>query len=204
MAIAVMTFGPADLSGGDAIVQVADVLAGEQRAGKRVVALVSAMAGVTDQLLDSIKHGNYASVYTKLLAGHTSAARRLARDESARKVLIQDVTDILDSYNWLGISLVNRPPTPTEADNIATLGERLSARLLASNLQGRGVQAMTLNASELMVTGAASDAHVTRIQSRLLPLLDQGYLPISTISLGVSPPSVNLQELIVTAFRPAS
>ena len=201
MTVTVMIFGPADLSGGDAIVDLADGLAAERQGGKRIVAIVSAMAGVTDLLLDSIKHGNYASVYTKLLASHTSAARRLARDESARKVLIQDVADFLDSYNWLGKSLVNRTPTPAEADNIATLGERLSARLLAANLQGRGIQAMTLNASELVIAGSDAETQATRLRTRLLPLLDQGYLPISTASVGLQEQSAKLQTLILTALK---
>jgi aspartokinase len=204
MTVTVMSFSPADLSGGDAIVQVADVLAGERAASRQVVALVSAMAGVHDQLLDSIRHGNYASVYTKLLASHTSAARRLARDESARKVLIQDVADFLDSYNWLGKSLVNRTPTPAEADNIATLGERLSARLLAANLQGRGIQAMTLNAAELVASSNVAEERTQRMRARLNPLLEQGYLPISTSSIGINPLVFNLHETLQTALNPAS
>jgi bifunctional aspartokinase / homoserine dehydrogenase 1 len=203
MTVTVMIFGSADLSGGDAIVALADGLVAERQSGKRIIAIVSAMAGVTDLLMDSIKHGNYASVYTKLLASHTSAARRLARDEAARKVLIQDVADFLDSYNWLGKSLLNRTPTPTEADNIATLGERLSARLLAANLQGRGVQAMTLNATELVNTADDAQAQMNRIRSRLSPLLDQGYLPISTASIGLQEQSSKLQERILAALTPS-
>jgi bifunctional aspartokinase / homoserine dehydrogenase 1 len=197
-----MTFSPADLAGGDAIVQVADILAAERRAEKRVIAIVMAMAGVSELLLESIKHSNYASVYTKLLASHTSAARRLARDESARKVLIQDVTDILDSYNWLGKSLVNRTPTPAEADNIATLGERLSARMLAANLQGRGIQAMSLNATEIVTASGDAVAQANRIRAKLPGLLDQGYLPISTASVGLYPLSTSLQDLILSALNP--
>jgi aspartate kinase len=204
MTVTVMSFSPADLSGGDAIVQVADVLAEEHSAARQIVALVSAMAGVSDQLLDSIKHGNYASVYTKLLASHTSAARRLARDEAARKVLIQDVADFLDSYNWLGKSLVNRTPTPAEADTIATLGERLSARLLAANLQGRGIQAITLNASELGVANSTADERTQRMRARLTPLLQQGYLPISTTSIGLNPLIFNLQETLQAALNTSS
>jgi len=204
MTVSVITFGPADMSGGDAIVLVADRLAAERQTGKQVVAIVSAMAGVTDLLVDSIRHGNYASVYTKLLASHTSAARRLARDEGGRKVLIQDVTDILDSYNWLGKSLTNRTPTPSEADNIATLGERLSARLLAANLQGRGIQAMTLNAVEFIVRGGDAATHASYSRAKLTPLLDQQYLPIVTASFGTEAPSQTLQSIINAAFQDTS
>jgi len=199
MAVTVMTFGSVDLSGGDAIVLVADALAAERGAGKPVVAIVSAMAGVTEQLHDSIKHGNYASVYTKLLASHTSAARRLARDEAARKVLIQDVADFLDSYNWLGKSLTNRAPTPAEADNIATLGERLSARLLAANLQGRGIQAATVSASELFAPSDDVAVQAARVRARLAPLLEQGYLPIATASIGLQEHAAKLYDLILAS-----
>ncbi|MBZ0287142.1 MAG: hypothetical protein K8I30_05965, partial [Anaerolineae bacterium] len=133
----------------------------------------------------------------------TSAARRLARDESARKVLIQDVADFLDSYNWLGKSLANRPPTPAEADTIATLGERLCARLLAANLQGRGIQAITLNASELGVSSSSAEERHERMRARLNPLLAQGYLPISTTSVGIHPLLFNLQETLQAALNTA-
>jgi bifunctional aspartokinase / homoserine dehydrogenase 1 len=201
MTVTVMYFGPADMSGGDAIVLVADTLAAERQNGKQIVAIVTAMAGVSDMLLDSIRHGNYASVYTKLLASHTSAARRLARDESARKVLIQDVTDILDSYNWLGKSLANRSATPAESDNIATLGERLSARLLAANLQGRGIQTVTLNAAELLTQETGVDAQSKHVRAKLTPLLDQQYLLISTASFGVEVPAVKLETILTSTFQ---
>ncbi len=199
MTVTVISFNPADMYSGDSMLEVADLLAAAREAGKQVIALVTGMAGVTDQLMDSITQGNYRNVYTKLLAGHTSVARRMARDEAARKVLIQDVTDILDSYNWLGKSLVNRSPTPTEADNIITLGERLSARLLASNLGGRGIYATTLNASELISLGASEGDQIERIRSRLLPLLDQGYVVIITASVGINPLPKPLGDLILAA-----
>jgi aspartokinase len=202
MAVMVMSFSPAEMFGGDAMVQVADTLAAERGLGRSIVALVSAMAGVTDQLFDSIQQGNYRNVYTKLLASHTSAARRLARDEAARKVLIQDVTDILDSYSWLGKSLVNRPPTAAEADTIAALGERLSARLLAANLQGRGIHAVTLNATELIQSGAPPEAQTTRIQSRLMPLLDQGYIVVVAASTGTNTSVQDIQTAIQAACNP--
>jgi aspartate kinase len=188
MVFRLMNIGPTALDSGDSLYQIAGVLAAQSVTGARLVAVVPAMSGVTDLLLDSIRLGNYSNVYTKLLTSHKNAARRQGKDETARQVLIQDVTDMLDSYTWLGKSLANRGPTPSEQDTILLMGERLSARLLAASLQNRGVQTVALNASELLVrlNGLPTpDPAATRerAQSRLLPLLDQGSVVVVTASL---------------------
>jgi aspartate kinase len=163
----------AAIAGGETILQMADVLA---RQTGRSVAVVTAIAGVTDLLLESTRLGNYASVYTKLVTLHKNAARRIARDEADRRVLTQDMVDMLDTYSWLGKSLANRGPTQTEADSIAALGGRLAARLTAAALGTRGIRAVALNTSEIV--GNNLEGTQTKVKSRLLPLLEQGYLPV--------------------------
>ncbi|MBZ0281886.1 MAG: hypothetical protein K8L97_14190 [Anaerolineae bacterium] len=189
MVFRIMNFGPAALDSGDSLYQISGVLAAQSVTGTRIVAIVSAMLGVTDLLLDSIKLGNYSNVYTKLLTAHKNVARRQGKDELSRQVLIQDITDILDSYNWLGKSLSNRGPTPTEADTIALLGEKLCARLLAASLQNRGVRAVIFNAGELIARDGlpAPDLQATnaRVETRLLPSLQQGFVAVVTASLDV-------------------
>jgi aspartate kinase len=161
------------IAGGETIMQMADVLA---RQPGRSVAVVTAIAGVTDLLLESARLGNYANVYNKLVTLHKNAARRIARDEADRKVLTQDMVDMLDTYNWLGKSLANRSPTRVEADSIAALGGRLAARLTAAALAARGIRAVTLNTSEII--GGDLAGTQAKVRSRLLPLLEQGYLPV--------------------------
>jgi aspartokinase len=183
MVLRLMNFGPATLLNGDSVYQIAGALAG--LTGTKVIAVVTAMSGVTDLLTESTRLGNYSSVYTKLLTIHTSAARRQGRNETARKVLIQDITAMLDSYRWLGKSLANRSPTPTEMNTIALLGEKLCALLIAASLQNRGVLAAALNASELLVVNGQPDTEATRarVKSRVVPLLSQGSIVIVTASL---------------------
>jgi len=187
MVFRIMNFGPAALNSGDSLYQIAGVLAAQSVTGVHIVAVVSAMSGVTDQLLDSIRLGNYSNVYTKLLTAHKNVARRQGKDELSRQVLIQDITDILDSYNWLGKSLTNRSPTPTEADSIALLGEKLCSRLVAASLQNRGVHAVSFNAGELIIRNGlpTPDLQATngRIETRLLPILKQGFVAVVTASL---------------------
>ncbi|MBZ0294014.1 MAG: hypothetical protein K8L99_15735 [Anaerolineae bacterium] len=178
-----MSFGTAAMRDGSSVLQVADVLYEYYQAGQQIIAVVAALEGVTDLLAESIRISNYTRVYNKLLSMHQSIARKLIRDERDRALLIQDITDILESYNWLGRSMVNRTPTPAETATILAIGERLSARLLTGHFQNRGLRATVLNGSELLITddhyeAAAPDAESTqaRVQARLLPRLEEGYL----------------------------
>ncbi len=187
MVLRLMNFSPAALNNGDSIYQITGTLAEQASAGTQIIAVVTAMLGVTDLLMDSIRGGNYSNVYTKLLTSHTSAARRQGRDETARKVLIQDITAMLDSYRWLGKSLANRSPTPGETDTIALLGEKLCARLVAASLQNRGISTVAFNAGEMLVMNGQPDIEATRakVESRLNPLLSQGYCAVVTASTNV-------------------
>jgi bifunctional aspartokinase / homoserine dehydrogenase 1 len=189
-----MKFGGETMQDGDAILQVAEILLQNQQAGHRVIVVVSALPGVTDLLKESISLGSYQRVYQKLLAAHTIIARKLIQDARDRQLLIQDVTDILDSYSWMGRSMVNRAPTPAETDVMTSIGERLGARLLTSHLQHRGVRASAVSAGQLIVTddkfqAAKPDLEKTRlkVQAKLIPLLEQGLLPIVTGFMGATP-----------------
>ena len=187
----VMSFGAAAMHDGSTIVQAAEVLIQYQRQGDPVVAAVSALAGTTELLAESIQLSSYARVHNKLLSMHQNAARRLIRDQRDRALLIQDIGDILGTYNWMGRSLQNRPPTPAETATILAIGERLGARLLTSHLQHEGVRASALNASEILITddkylSAQPDLNATRsrLQTRLRPLLDDGYVVVMGRSTG--------------------
>jgi hypothetical protein len=63
---------------------------------------------------------------------------------------------------------------------------------------------MTLNATELVNAADDPQAQMNRIRSRLSPLLDQGYLPISTASIGLQEQAAKLQERILAALTPSS
>ncbi len=179
----VMSFGPAALRDGDSLLQAAEVLHQYQQNGQRIVAVVAALAGVNEMLTESLQLGNYTRVHNKLLSSHQSTARKLVRDERDRTLLLQDLSDILGSYHWLGRSMVNRGPTPAESATMLAIGERLTARLLASYLQSHRQQATVVNASEIIITdelfpAAMPDIEATRarLQPRLLPHLEEGKL----------------------------
>lgn len=194
MALITHTFGPTALRDGPSILQAAESLIQQQQAGDQALVVTGAPADVTATLADSIHLGSYPRVYNRLLSQYQSLARTLVRAESDRRLLIQDITDILDSYRWLGRSLTNRAPTPAEAASISALGERLTVCLLTSHLQHRGVRASAVRASDLIVTdanyaAAAPDLAATRarVAARLLARIEDGYLPVVDGGSGGAP-----------------
>ena len=78
-------------------------------------------------------------------------------------------------------------------DAISSLGERLSAPLVAAALASRGIEAEAIEATELVVTdsnhGAAEPQMETtrqRLRSPLRPLLQRGIVPVVTGCLGAT------------------
>jgi aspartate kinase len=86
-----------------------------------------------------------------------------------------------------------RQLTPRASDLISSLGERLSAPLVAASLAERGVASEAIDATELIATdsrhGAADpllDLTRQRCQARLRPLLQQGIVPVVTGFIGAT------------------
>lgn len=175
--VLVMAFG--QLPDGNTILQAAEVL----RQYPGAVAVVPPLAGTGDLLAESIQLSSYARIYNKLASIHHSAARTLIREERDRTLLLQDITDMLDSFRWLGRSLQNRGPTPAEAAHILNMGERLAARLLTSHLQHRGVRATLLHSADVLHGEGAVDA-------RVAALCAEGVIPVVGAGAALTAPGV--------------
>jgi aspartate kinase len=83
--------------------------------------------------------------------------------------------------------------TPQANDLISSLGERLSAPLVAASLAERGLASQAVEATELLITnchhgGADPEMEMTchRCEARLRPLLEQGIIPVVTGFLGAT------------------
>jgi aspartate kinase len=86
-----------------------------------------------------------------------------------------------------------RELTPRTLDSISSLGERLSAPMVARALVGLGARSEPVEATELIVTdsyhGGADplmDRTREKSQSRLRPLLEQGVIPVVTGFIGTT------------------
>lgn len=165
-----------------------------------VVVVVSAMSGVTNSLIDAATQseaGNYESA-AKVFAGirelHAAAIDSLIRSPEERSRLAQKMNEFLQEGEHLcqGTMLLGEL-SPQIRDSISSLGERLSAPLVAAALSEHGIDSEAVDATALIVTdsdyGAANpwmDRTRERCELRLRPMLQRGIVPVVTGFIGAT------------------
>jgi aspartate kinase len=168
------------------------ILTGE-RGRRPVVAVVSAMSGVTDLLLDTLRHaegGDAAGLESnlkKLRERHLETCRELLPVERQEGVLagirslIGDFERIVNGVRMLG----ERPPR--SVDEAVAIGERLSALLMAAYLESQGTPAVAVNAASVVVTDAVFGSANPQLGptrekalKELAPRIEAGVLPVVT------------------------
>ena len=195
----VMKFGGTSIGSPERIIRAADLI---QQARERftVVAVVSAMAKVTDMLLETMRLAeadDLALVETHLGAlkkRHVDACRELLpaghQDEA-----IHEIERLLRAFERIarGMLMLGERP-PKSVDEAVPTGEKLSAYLLSAVLRSRGTPARAVDACELIVTdgvfGSASPLiDLTRacVNARLRPAVEAGEIPIVTGFSGATP-----------------
>jgi aspartokinase/homoserine dehydrogenase 1 len=163
-------------------------------ANSNIVIVVSAMSGVTDQLIagaraaaegrDSI----YREIKADLLKKHLEVAETLLINNPARLETSGFLEDQLHELERLYRSIaILGELTVRGCDAVAAFGERLSSNLLAAVLREGGIRAQAVMATELIVTdnkfGAAEPLPKETYQKltfRIKPLLERGVVPVVT------------------------
>jgi len=188
----VMKFGGTSMGSAERM-RVAARIVQQEQAKRPVVVVVSAMSKITDLLLDSMRFaeaGNRPAVdanLANLRSRHEETCRDLLPPESQARVtarlaeLIGEFERIVNGMAMLG----DRPPR--SVDEAVVTGEWLSATLFSEYLTVTGTPAEAVNAREAVVTdamfGNASplmEPTGVKARARLLPLIEQGTLPIVT------------------------
>jgi aspartokinase/homoserine dehydrogenase 1 len=188
----VMKFGGTSMGSAERI-RVAARISREQHDRRPVVIVVSAMAKITDLLLDSLRKaeaGDTADLDANLktlYARHFECCRELlpaSRQEPALAgvhALISEFSRIAKGCMMLG----ERPPR--SIDEAVAIGERLSALLMAEYLESEGVRAAAVSGADVIATDAVFGnatplMEPTRERARAVigSLLDQHVLPVMT------------------------
>ena len=190
-------FGGTSLLGAKRMLHAAELVRQATRTS-RVAVVVSAMKGVTDQLLALarlVDCGNLAEAKRKadsLLRLHADVLFELELDELDHQRVWQDL-------RLLGRDLLHEVSSPVRAgnearhDSLASFGERFSARLFAAALDACDVSAVPVTSSEFVLTcdtfrDAKPDMEETRRRGRdvLQPLLESGLVPVVTGFVGAT------------------
>ncbi|RIK39528.1 MAG: aspartate kinase [Chloroflexi bacterium] len=201
----VMKFGGTSVGSADAFAQVAAIVAdkaAEQAQTPRpgVAVVTSAMSGVTNLLIDAAQRAAngdeefFLEAENALRVKHQTVAGQLIDDGNERAALGRIFDERLQEFTRLCSSIaVLGELTKRGLDVVSGLGERLAAPLLAAVLRARGVPAEYIDATEIVVTdavfgGAAPQIEPTeaRCRARLLPLLEQGTVPVITGFIGAT------------------
>lgn len=195
----VLKFGGTSVGDGGCIRRVVDIIRTEMHESN-VVVVVSAMSGVTNKLVAAAKASEsgdrktVAKIFEELRTQHEAAAAVLIHSTARLKRIASTMKNILRAADALcrGTILLGEL-TPRTLDAVSSLGERLSAPLVAAALEERGVASKAIGATELVVTdsahGAAEplmDLTRERCQAHVRPLLQQGIVPVVTGFIGAT------------------
>src|SRR5260370_17130264 len=196
----VMKFGGTSLGDAVCIARTAQIIAKGARE-KACVAVVSAMSGVTNRLIDAANKAQSGNVQEAvdaiegLRAQHDAVLLDLTQKDSERCQLRKKIDTVLAEGRRLceGTALL-RELTPRTLDAISSLGERLSAPLVSMSVRELGLPSEAIEATDLILTDPFHACPQPQLittheksQARLLPLLDKGIVPIVTGFIGSTP-----------------
>lgn len=191
----VMKFGGTSVATGLNIRRITQLIASNIDAGHQVIAVVSALDGVTEKLIEAAEQaakrdkGFIHPFKQNLLDRHLKVAEEAISNASILKEVQVTITAILEELEKVltGIVYVGEL-TPRSRDYILSFGERLSAPMVYGALKNIGLNSCFLTGAEAGIVtddnfGEANPLmKVTQLQvkERLEPLLQKGMVPVVT------------------------
>ncbi|MEM3880746.1 MAG: aspartate kinase, partial [Candidatus Bathyarchaeia archaeon] len=191
----VMKFGGTSVATGENIRRVASIVADSFKKGYSVVVVVSALAGVTNQLMEEAEQAKRQSekkvqeFTNQLTARHLEAAEKAIEDDGIRKEVKQIIRKTVDELEkvLMGICYVGEV-TPKSRDYVLSFGERLSTPLVWGALRDLKVPTQYFTGKEAGIVtddnfGEAKPLmNVTthHVRERLEPLLEKKIVPVVT------------------------
>ena len=187
--VVVMKFGGTSVLGSQGADRVASILAASHPG---VVAVVSAMAGTTDVLLQGVEAAaagrpGLEDAAAETRRAHLAAAGHLLTGQELEGFAAH-VEEVTANYRARGAQLATTSrDAHRHLEAAASAGELLSAHLVAAVLRQRGVAATSVDSAQLLLTDGHPRAATPlisetreRVRRRLLPLLQGGTLPVVT------------------------
>lgn len=175
-----MKFGGTSVGDADAMKAVVKIIAAESHNWKNIVVVISALSGVTNLLIEaalSSARGNRNQVETNIRTirlKHYETINNGIDNPNNRKNTIQMIDQFLTELSSLTDAMyVLGETTPRALDAVASLGEKMSVRVLSAILQDNNVNSTFIDAIELIQTddnfqNAHPDLPATTIKTRQL------------------------------------
>jgi aspartate kinase len=200
MSTLVMKFGGTSVGSPEAINQTANIIARYSSDWPQITAVVSAMSGVTNQLIQSAEAAasgdetTYNNCIEEIRLRHLSTVSELLEETDDAGQLsrfvdhsISELIAYCRSIHILG------EVTPRGMDTIVSLGERMNARIVSAAVRHQGFDSQPVDATDLIVTDDTFQSAIplmdeTRLQvrSQLFPLMEAGIIPVVTGFIGAT------------------
>jgi aspartate kinase len=190
----IMKFGGTSVCTGENIRQVVDIVT-QYSKEYRVTVIVSALAGVTNKLLEvacQAKKGDeklVKNITDELLQKHKEAVTSAITNTVLQKEVNQIIENIISELGKIltGICYVGEL-TPKSKDYVVSFGERLSAPIVWGAIQDYKCEAQCFTGKE---AGIVTDSNfgeadplmnytIHQVRERLSPLLEKGIIPVVT------------------------
>jgi bifunctional aspartokinase / homoserine dehydrogenase 1 len=195
----VMKFGGTSVGDASCIARAAQIIAQGARAGK-CVAVVSAMSGVTNRLIEAAMTAQAGdakaslAMLDELAAKHETTLANVVKNPAERAQVSEKMKQVfVEGRRFCEGTALLRELSPRTLDTISSLGERLSAPLVSAAVKELGLASEAVEASGLIVTdafhgGADPLMEETRqkTQTRIYPLLEKGIVPVVTGFIGTT------------------
>jgi aspartate kinase len=200
----VLKFGGTSVADSTAISRLIDIVRGvAERGGSPPVVVVSAMSGITDQLLNltaRAERGDGAAAVAgveEIARRHEQAVRELVAPDRQASLLQELEAHLADLRAVLGAVATLREASARSMDVIAAAGELLSSRLVAASLAHAGIPAAWVDARQAIVTNGDHTAAAplmaeteAAVAGTITPHLDAGRVPVLGGFVGATPPGV--------------
>ena len=179
-----MKFGGTSVADEKCISRVVEILDHYHRAGNELCVVVSAMSGITDQLIavanEVVESRDTTPIDTlvqSLRARNQKVAEKVAEDYAGEVMeaideRLENLANILRAVHTL------RELTPRSRDYIISFGERFSAPILSAALRQKGIPSLSMDGCEagIVTSNQHGSAYAlpeseTHIKSRITPLL---------------------------------
>jgi aspartate kinase len=189
----VMKFGGTAVATGENIRHVASLVADTAKQGSRVVVVVSALDGVTDELLEAAEQAQKAkeayiqAFKQKLLDKHFAAVAKAVKTPRVRREVKQVIQKTVDELEKVltGICYVGEL-TVKSRDYVLSFGERLSAPIVCSVLRDLNLESQSLTGKEagIVTDSNFGDANpllnvtLHQLKQTIEPILEKDVIPV--------------------------
>jgi len=190
-----MKFGGTSIASGKNIRHVARLIADYISQGYRIVAVVSALEGITDKLIEVAKqarkgNSNYIHKFKqKLLKEHLVVTKKAIQKERLQQEIEQILKTLVDELEKVLVGIVYVGElTSKSKDYVLSFGERLSAPIVMGALRDLELNAKYYTGGEI---GILTDSNfgeakplmnVTKhqVKEKIEPLLEKNIIPVVT------------------------